>query len=167
MGCALLIIAILVLSYLYTKRNSVGQERAKWSTLHYVRQLGVYIDYLEKRDNDVRALRSIDDLLALLNANNLKDVASGTAFSGHGEDAWRRPLRYYVQSTDEYFSAMIASDGRNGLPEFGQGDDVFCTVVLRKNGTRVVLGGVGGSTTPSLDKRILSEIRRILSYVGL
>lgn len=94
--------------------------------------LGKLVEELDARGIDVSHCDSVKDIIRLGKENKL---VQGNDYieEYHEQDGWKRPLRVKNNGT----IVTIISDGPNGVPEDGRGDDlsvaVTLTVVRRSN----------------------------------
>src|SRR5579883_867608 len=132
--CSALLVVSAVVSSARFLRNSAGAGRSRKSeTCYRLRILRECLVECHKRGHDLKKLRSVSELLWAAQEEELilRDTYLEKTYEG---DAWHRPFRWSVFRGVGYADIWICSDGANGIPEGGLGDDIYVRVRVTDSG---------------------------------
>jgi hypothetical protein len=102
------------------------------------RQLQVFGRVLERyhnQGNDIRALKSLDQFLTTAKDKGCLTQDDFTPLGpdpgdGWTTDFWGRKLRWQITTNRSDTILRILSDGADGVPQEGQGDDIYLEAVV-------------------------------------
>jgi hypothetical protein len=103
-------------------------------TIFKLRVLGEITTALVQDGVNLRQIHSVQELLAAAHAS--KRVTEYDYIQKYYEtDYWRRAFRWAISTNQEGETVVqITSDGKNGIPEDGKGDDLYIEILFKSNG---------------------------------
>ncbi len=107
-------------------------------TYHRVESLGEKVVDVHLAGVDVAALGGLEGLFDALDKGG--ERAKIRERSEEGEDVWGRKLRWYCATGDGTVVVLISSNGKNGRPQIGGGDDISVRIEIDANGDVRVVG---------------------------
>jgi hypothetical protein len=105
------------------KQSDTNQNEA--ATYFSLRLWGDYTKDAYKARLPIYEQRTLDEALALLRENKL---LNDTDYKLLANDGWGRRFRWRSSGTDGAFTITITSDGKDGLPQDGAGDDIVAII---------------------------------------
>lgn len=82
--------------------------------------------------HDISSFTSLPELLKVAQIDH--HIESGD-IQHLSQDAWNRPLNWKVTKTDSGSIVSVWSNGKNGVDDSEQGDDIFLHFVIAQNGS--------------------------------
>src|SRR5262245_51321056 len=126
LGCGLLLAALVLYPVFFM---SDGDPYRK---THYdLFLMGDALIEMHNRGITIARYSTITEFVSVAEKERMLDRAGENRFV---KDAWRHPLHWIIQTEPEQLVVIVRSDGKNGLSEGGEGDDISVIVTLPQRG---------------------------------
>jgi hypothetical protein len=120
---------------------------ANHSTSNALFTLGLRLVYVHERSHRIRDLASMGEVFQILRDDNTGEIDMFKA------DYWGRPFRFCRAVEEARVRIRILSDGRNGIPENGQGDDLYVEILLETGKASLELRKLSATGEATLERR--------------
>ena len=120
---------------------------ANHSTSNALFTLGLRLVYAHERSHSIRNLASMEQVFQILRDERGREIDMFKA------DYWGRPFRFLRAVEEARVRIRILSDGRNGIPENGQGDDLYVEILLETGKASLELRKLSATGGATLERR--------------
>jgi len=126
LGCSLLLAGLFL-----CLPHFVLDENPKAKTRYDLCLIAEALIEMHNQDITITRYRTITEFVSAAEKDGILDRNDENRFI---KDDWRHPLHWIIQTEPEQLVVIVRSDGRNGLSEDGEGDDISVIVTLPKRG---------------------------------
>ena len=125
---------------------AVDREPKSDRTENELRELRSIVVALHEDGRDLQSLRRLPEMLAVAARLGYLPQTQYTD-KDFENDGWGRPYRWRLSNSGDETCTRILSDGRNGKPEDGEGDDLYLQIQeIDGKITNIELKGAGSGS---------------------